>query len=197
MRQTPRTFIGLLFNSPLKNREGNWSELAFAKTFGIVTGNTPLSYWPFFSLVLKNIPRRLCKSSLGQFSFSFLEWRVAIQTHIKTFHVCDSTSDWIKLFACFTNMRTILNGYKRKGINKQTVWYFISKYSILWAIILVAQDRQFVTILYSSRVEKEIFKLQSRQWSLTSETTLLLISPQNKSLTNTFWKKKWYFLIFE
>ena len=32
---------------PLKKR-GDWTELAFSKTSGIVTGDAPVSYWPFF-----------------------------------------------------------------------------------------------------------------------------------------------------
>ena len=32
--------------SPLYKREGNWAELAFAMTSGIVTGDAPVSYWP-------------------------------------------------------------------------------------------------------------------------------------------------------
>ena len=45
---------------------------------------------------------------------------------------------------------------KRKKINTHTAWYFTSKYLTLWAIILVAEDQQLVTILLSSRLEKEI-----------------------------------------
>ena len=33
-------------SSPLYKREGNWAELAFSMTSGIVTGDGPVSYWP-------------------------------------------------------------------------------------------------------------------------------------------------------
>ena len=35
-------------NSPLYKPEANWAELDFAETSGIVTGDAPVSYWPFF-----------------------------------------------------------------------------------------------------------------------------------------------------
>ena len=43
----------LLNYSPLQKREGDWAELIFAKTSGIVIGFFP---------VLSNSPRRLCES---------------------------------------------------------------------------------------------------------------------------------------
>ena len=50
-------------NSPLWKR-GDWAELAFTKTAGIVTGwDALVSYWlVFFFPVPGNSPRRLCDS---------------------------------------------------------------------------------------------------------------------------------------
>ena len=50
-----------------------WVELTFAKTSGIFTGDSPVSYWPIFSPVPINIPRSLCDSQLGPFPFSLLK----------------------------------------------------------------------------------------------------------------------------
>ena len=83
---TKNIFTGLLFNSTLKNREGNWSELAFAKTSGIVARNAPLSYWPFFPLYLKTVPEAFPKVHLA--NFPFVSW------------VANCNSDSHKDFSC-------------------------------------------------------------------------------------------------
>ena len=38
---------------------------------GIITGDTPVSYWPIFFSVPSNSPRRLCEGLPGPISFSF------------------------------------------------------------------------------------------------------------------------------
>ena len=48
---------GLAFShSPLKKKkEGNWGKLTFAKTSGIITENTLVSYCPFFFFSLSPV----------------------------------------------------------------------------------------------------------------------------------------------
>ena len=40
-----------------------------AIVYGIVTGNTPVSYWPSFSLCLSNYPKSLCDDHLRTIPF--------------------------------------------------------------------------------------------------------------------------------
>ena len=62
-------------HSPLKKKEGNWGKLTFAKTSGIITENTLVSYCPFFFFTVpSNSPRTLRK--LAQSSFHLI-YRVA------------------------------------------------------------------------------------------------------------------------
>ena len=42
--------------------KGTGAEICPAIVFGIITGNAAISYWPIFSLVHRDSPRRLCKS---------------------------------------------------------------------------------------------------------------------------------------
>ena len=59
----------------LKKKEGNWGKLTFAKTSGIITENTLVSYCPFFFFTVpSNSPRTLRK--LAQSSFHLI-YRVA------------------------------------------------------------------------------------------------------------------------
>ena len=38
------------YEFPTRNEKKPWADLTFAKTFGIVTGDVLVSYWPIFSL---------------------------------------------------------------------------------------------------------------------------------------------------
>ena len=63
----PRFVIGseilrhFLNQSIFSKREGNWAELAFAKTSGIVTGHAPVCNWPIFSLSQVAVPEVFAK----------------------------------------------------------------------------------------------------------------------------------------
>ena len=56
-----------------------WVELTFAKTSGIFTGDSPVSYWPIFSPIPRSIPRSLCDSQLGPVPFSLLKRRIELR----------------------------------------------------------------------------------------------------------------------
>ena len=55
-----------------------------ASVSGNVTGDALVYYWSIFAPVPSNSPRRLCESSLGPVSFSFLKWRIHRQTCLLT-----------------------------------------------------------------------------------------------------------------
>lgn len=74
----PRESLFQLAIRHLKKRGGNWAELIFTKTSGIVTSDVSVIYWPIFVPVPSYSPRSLCdrKSYLGPVSLSFLRWRM-------------------------------------------------------------------------------------------------------------------------
>ena len=49
-------------NSPLQKREGNYTELAYAKPSGIGYGDAPVSYWSIFFPIPSDSSRSLCES---------------------------------------------------------------------------------------------------------------------------------------
>ena len=59
-------------NSPLKKR-GDWTELVFSKTYGIVTGDAPVSYWPFFPCP-QTVPGVFAQLTYLQSSLQIVEW---------------------------------------------------------------------------------------------------------------------------
>ena len=52
-------------------------EMRPAIVSGIVTGDEPISYWPFFPLPC-NSPRIHCESYLDPVSLSFLKWQMLL-----------------------------------------------------------------------------------------------------------------------
>ena len=50
-----------------RNERGTGAEMRLAIVSGIVTGNAPVSYWPFFSLSLVIIPEVFAKVNSTQF----------------------------------------------------------------------------------------------------------------------------------
>ena len=52
---------------PALKNEKEWVELAFAKTFGIVTWDAPVSYWPIFFLSLVTVAEVFAKVNSAQF----------------------------------------------------------------------------------------------------------------------------------
>ena len=57
---------------PLTEKQvGTGAEIHFAIASGIVTGEVPVSYRPFFFLVSSNSSRGLCESNSSQFPFRF------------------------------------------------------------------------------------------------------------------------------
>ena len=73
-------FSGVAHSPLKKKKEGNWGKLTFAKTSGIITENTLVSYCPFFFFTVpSNSPRTLRK--LAQSSFHLI-YRVANSSYI-------------------------------------------------------------------------------------------------------------------
>ena len=56
----PRESLFQLAIRHFKKRGGNWAELIFPKTSGIVTSDVSVIYWPIFVPVPSNSPRSLC-----------------------------------------------------------------------------------------------------------------------------------------
>ena len=57
---------------PLTEKQvGTGAKIHFAIASGIVTGEVPVSYRPFFFLVSSNSSRSLCESNSSQFPFRF------------------------------------------------------------------------------------------------------------------------------
>ena len=52
-------------------KRGSWTALTLKKTFGIVIGDVPVSYWPIFFLLPVTFPEVFAKGNSAQFPFPF------------------------------------------------------------------------------------------------------------------------------
>ena len=68
LRLLPRESLFQLANRHFKKRGGNWAELIFTKTSGIVTSDVPVIYWPIFV-----VPQVFVKVTSAQFPSRFFK----------------------------------------------------------------------------------------------------------------------------
>ena len=101
-----------------KTEKGTRTEMRPEIVSGIVTGDAPVSYWPFFSFPWQNI-QSLCKSLFGPISPSFLKYnlRSKLQTcsHEHATHKTQNCNEegwgrsWSQLLLCLISPSSSLD----------------------------------------------------------------------------------------